>query len=325
MFPGYGGQDLDFVAGGLLRGMESDMRRTMSDGGSEGDEGEGSEEGPTFQNPWGRDGDLLHGGLGTFTALVDKQRAASGQSYVDAFAMRDEDGFNAVHHCAFQGYDEILAFIIANSGAGLAGLLCAPILTGEAALHLAVQYKREGCIELLLKAGAGASARDKYGQTVLDYVSQPSKCRGPTYMIEGDLDFRTRMKTRLHHALWLQTAKQLRTIRGLTSEAGQQLNGRVCEEMSLDSPTGRYVVRLSHSDPPSQWKKIRPENLEPAGASAQAGGAAIAADRCRTCWTTAEERTRLALVMPFLMSTSPLDACPSCGRLPSPRGPPPAG
>jgi len=317
---------MDFVTGGLTRGMMSDMRRAMSDDESDGDEGEGegSEDGPTSENPWGRDGDLLRAGLSAFTALVDKQREASGQSYVDAFAMRDEDGFNAVHHCAFQGYDEILAFIIANSGAGLAGLLRAPILTGEAALHLAVQYKKEGCIELLLEAGAGVSTRDKYGQTVLDYVSQPSKCRGPTFMIEGDLDFTNRMKTRFQHALWLQTAKQLRTIRGLTSEAGQQLNGRICEEMSLDTPTGRYLVRLSPSDPPPQWKKLRLENLEPIGAPAQTGDAALTSDRCRTCWTTAEERTRLGMVMPFLMSTGPLDACPSCSRLSSPRGPPPA-
>merc|ERR1712218_752738 len=107
-----------------------------------------------------------------------------------------------------------------------------------------------------------------------------------------------------------------------------QLNGRVCEEMSVDKQTGRHMVRLNPADPASMWKKIKPENLVPVSApSAPTRDTALSSDRCKMCWTTAEERTRLGRVMPFLLSTGPLDAsaCPSCGRLSSPRGPVPAG
>merc|ERR1712183_427295 len=114
---------------------------------------------------------------------------------------------------------------------------------------------------------------------------------------------------------------------GLTSEAGQQLNGQTCQRMPVDKSTGRHIVRLSATDPQPAWKKLKPENLK--GITAEPAAEAgyhndMNSERCRTCWTTAEERTRLGAVMPFLLSTGPLDSCPSCGRLPAAAGPPAA-
>ena len=50
-------------------------------------------------------------------------------------------------------------------------------------------------------------------------------------------------------------------VTGLTSEAGQELNGRVGIVKGSDKKSGRIIVCFDASDPPEQWKKLRPENL----------------------------------------------------------------
>merc|ERR1712124_237027 len=132
--------------------------------------------------------------------------------------------------------------------------------------------------------------KDNYGKTALDYISNPGQCVA-TFQIQGDQEFRSRMQTRLKFAEWLQTAASLHRIEGLTSEAGQHLNGKPCQRMSVDKSTGRHVVRLSPSDPQPAWKKLKPENLKSILKEPASNDASLTtSDRCHACWTTAEER-----------------------------------
>jgi len=51
-------------------------------------------------------------------------------------------------------------------------------------------------------------------------------------------------------------------IHGLESAAGQKLNGLEGVARYLDSGSGRFCVQLAESDPSSEWKRMKPENLE---------------------------------------------------------------
>lgn len=50
-------------------------------------------------------------------------------------------------------------------------------------------------------------------------------------------------------------------IYGLQSEAGQKLNGCSAEVMAFDDDSGRLVLRLEPNDPPSRFKKVKPEHV----------------------------------------------------------------
>lgn len=52
-------------------------------------------------------------------------------------------------------------------------------------------------------------------------------------------------------------------IQGLQSEAGRHLNGCVGEVKSFDTRSGRLCVRLNQDDPPSRYKKLKLDNLQP--------------------------------------------------------------
>jgi len=51
-------------------------------------------------------------------------------------------------------------------------------------------------------------------------------------------------------------------IKGLQSEAGQDLNGCIGEVKSFDTASGRLCVCLNPDDPPSKYKKLKLENLQ---------------------------------------------------------------
>jgi len=60
----------------------------------------------------------------------------------------------------------------------------------------------------------------------------------------------------------VRAGQQVR-IRGLQSAAGRTLNGREGTAMYLDSSSGRFCVRLQADDPPAEWKRCKPDNVEP--------------------------------------------------------------
>eukprot|EP00439_Symbiodinium_sp_Y106_P024257 s5359_g2.t4 len=52
------------------------------------------------------------------------------------------------------------------------------------------------------------------------------------------------------------------TLIGLQTALGQQLNGAHAVVQHFHAQTGRFAVCLKEGDPPSEWKKIRPQNLQ---------------------------------------------------------------
>ncbi|CAK8991917.1 unnamed protein product [Durusdinium trenchii] len=56
---------------------------------------------------------------------------------------------------------------------------------------------------------------------------------------------------------------QLVTICGLQSSAGSALNGLRGEVRQFHAESGRFMVSLERGDPPAEWKKLRPQNLQP--------------------------------------------------------------
>ncbi|CAE7236471.1 unnamed protein product, partial [Symbiodinium sp. CCMP2456] len=49
---------------------------------------------------------------------------------------------------------------------------------------------------------------------------------------------------------------------GLQTALGQQLNGAHAVVQHFHAQTGRFAVCLKEGDPPHEWKKIRPQNLQ---------------------------------------------------------------
>lgn len=62
-------------------------------------------------------------------------------------------------------------------------------------------------------------------------------------------------------------AGQQVVIHGLKSEAGQKMNGLEGKAMYLDTSSVRFCVRLHEDDPLEEWKKVRPDNLQPVAAN----------------------------------------------------------
>ena len=50
-------------------------------------------------------------------------------------------------------------------------------------------------------------------------------------------------------------------VHGLKSTAGVLLNGAIATVMGVDGETDRLQLRFGDVDPPSAWKRIKPENL----------------------------------------------------------------
>jgi len=246
-----------------------------------------SDDGPTALNPWGRDGLLLDGILhgqkydsGCNDSEADKLevfascckvRKKEKNCWYDVFAMTDEDGFNAVHHCALGGHAAILGYImhkVAGGGDinGMDNLLLARCESGETPLHLAVQFKRENIVAMLLRAKANVEEHDSYGQTALDYCTKPHKCKGDyadgtNWPIAGDGSCMQRMEDLITYAEEAQTFERQHLISGLISAQGKSMNGKVCEVMGYDEEAGRCVVRFEKHHLPTQYKRIKVDNL----------------------------------------------------------------
>ncbi|CAL1134940.1 unnamed protein product [Cladocopium goreaui] len=77
---------------------------------------------------------------------------------------------------------------------------------------------------------------------------------------------------------------QVVTIFGLQSSAGTYLNGVKGQVQRFHAETGRFMVSLKNGDPPAEWKKFRPHNLQPDCPSPSASLAFQGAKECgRAC------------------------------------------
>merc|ERR1719313_107022 len=106
--------------------------------------------------------------------------------------------------------------------------------TGATPLHLAVQFKRENCIAMLLRAKASIDEKDSYGQTALDYCTKPDKCwgdyaDGKYWPIAGDGEAMQRIENMIGYAEEAKTYERQHLISGLQSAVGKSMNGKVCE------------------------------------------------------------------------------------------------
>ncbi len=103
---------------------------------------------------------------------LEKVRAALGAGHLDA---QDEWGMSALMLAASQGWEEAVNLLLA-AGASTRHRY---FLTGETALHLAVQEKRLPVLEALLKAGANPDAGNYYGVTPRELARTMGKAFAP--------------------------------------------------------------------------------------------------------------------------------------------------
>ncbi|CAJ1370475.1 unnamed protein product [Effrenium voratum] len=73
---------------------------------------------------------------------------------------------------------------------------------------------------------------------------------------------------------------QVVAICGLRSLRGAELNGARAQVRAFHADSGRYIVSLNEEDPPSEWKKLRVENLK---ADSDTSNASLALAGAREC------------------------------------------